>query len=223
MIILGGSKRLATIFPARSIAISPGSGLLEPRTKSRVFQCNEQNKSFMFSPSRLMSSFPPGIRTAYPQYTVLGPENMLTVKLIMPGYRMARGNALIVDYKRKGRMLFEFTPRDSLGKFSYDDKAAMGLSVEEVGLLCNQLPQYEVEIVRNPSQYQDAEGGVGIAGGVVTSTASDVPLKSMKFSPGEGSSVRFILEDNSVDGNSQVSHYHSSYNFDAFSVTWCTY
>lgn len=52
---------------------------------------------------------------AFPQYTVFGETCMLTVKVMMPGFRVLKSNTLVVDGNKRGRIVFEWTPRDAEG------------------------------------------------------------------------------------------------------------
>lgn len=202
MIALRGCRRVASIIPTRAIPRPCRSEVLDLRTKNRsLLQCNDQKASFLSVHSRNMSSNS-GVRNAYPQYSIIGPTHSMSIKVILPGYRLARREALVLDYSNKGRMLFEFTPRGSDGRLDYAQKVSMGLSAEEVGLLCNQLPHQEVEIVRNPNQTSNSAGGGESFEGTVT---NDMPQKVMKFSPSDGSAVTCTLDlVSEIDGNSEL-------------------
>jgi Whirly transcription factor len=71
---------------------------------------------------------------------------------MLPGFKVARGDILTQDTTRKGRMLLEFTSRGADGKYVWTDMIRFGLSVEECGLLVNQLPHYKVEFSRAPQK-----------------------------------------------------------------------
>lgn len=92
-----------------------------------------------------------GLRS-FPQYFVGGETAGLALKTMLPGLRVARGDILTHDNTRKGRMLLEFTPRGVDGKYVWNDVLRFGLSVEECGLLVNQLPHYKVEFSRAPQK-----------------------------------------------------------------------
>mmetsp|Transcript_14080 Transcript_14080/g.21703 ORF Transcript_14080/g.21703 Transcript_14080/m.21703 type:complete len:267 (-) Transcript_14080:271-1071(-) len=200
MIALSGYKRVASIIRTSAIRRPFGSEFSNLRMKNLPLQCNVQKTSFLSLHIRQMSSYPK-VRTAYPQYSVFGPTHSLTIKLIIPSYRMVKGEAVATDYSKRGRMLFEFTPRDSHGKLDYNQKARIGLEANEVGLLCNQLPHHEVEIVRNSSpQYSNSAGAEGgMFEGTVT---NDMPQKVIKFSPSDRAAVNVSLDYVSgIDGN----------------------
>ena len=51
-----------------------------------------------------------------PAYQVYGEESALTIKAIIPGFK-TYGKSIVQDKSRKGRLLFEWTPRNSQGMF----------------------------------------------------------------------------------------------------------
>jgi len=66
---------------------------------------------------RWLSSFNsyPSIRS-YPQYAVFGERCMLSVKILLPSFRLlGQNDVLAVDGNKKGRILLEWTPRSSSG------------------------------------------------------------------------------------------------------------
>lgn len=88
---------------------------------------------------------------AFPQYSVFGEDCMLAIKIMMPQFRLIRGDTLVVlDGSKRGRILIEWTPREKAtgGMAGRDSQVRFGLSPEEVGLLLDQLPEHEVEFVR---------------------------------------------------------------------------
>jgi Whirly transcription factor len=97
------------------------------------------------------STYARGLRS-FPQYFVGSETAGLALKTMLPGLRVARGDILTHDNTRKGRMLLEFTPRGVDGKYVWNDVLRFGLSVEECGLLVNQLPHYKVEFSRAPQK-----------------------------------------------------------------------
>lgn len=143
--------------------------------------------------TRALSSAPggtnPRISRAYPQYAVHGEAHMLSIKMIAPGYRLVKGEALVVDNARKGRMLFEFTPRGGNGNYLWQDQTRFALSAEEVGLVCNQLPQFPVELSRLPNTSAPGEDGDMFA-----AVSNDMPDKVLKIAPAEGASVSFSID-----------------------------
>jgi hypothetical protein len=115
---------------------------------------------------------------------------MLTVKMIVPGYRLVKGDSLVVDTARKGRLLFEFTPRGSEGGYIWNDQSRFALSAEEVGLFCNQLPQFEIELSRSSNVAASADEE-NMRFGPIT---NDMPEKVLRVTPGEGGTVNFQLD-----------------------------
>ena len=141
---------------------------------------------------------------------------MLNLKMIPPGYRLVKGESIVMDNSRKGKLLFEFTPRSAAGGYSWGDQVRFALSAEEAGLFCSQLPQFDVEFSRAAAHSSDEES---MSIGVVT---NDMPEKVLKISPGEGATVRFLLDfvrdgvggQNPVGGPSAVSCYHTTTTID---------
>jgi len=99
------------------------------------------------------------------------------------------------------------------GSFNRDRQVRFGLSPEEVGLLLDQLPQHEVEIVRriynsnisstttsaadNDGLMSSVDGGVGVGSG-------DNLEKVMRIVPGDGGVVSFKVDGagtGDYDGN----------------------
>jgi hypothetical protein len=132
----------------------------------------------------------PRIHRAYPQYSVHGESHMMSLKMIVPGYRLIKGESLVVDNKRKGRMLLEFTPRGSDGQYTWNDQTRFALSAEEVGLFCNQLPQFPVELSRSPNSSAPGEEATD----PFAAMSNDMPDKVMKIAPAQGASVSFLID-----------------------------
>jgi hypothetical protein len=51
-----------------------------------------------------------------PSYQVYGEESALTVKAIMPGFRALGSSTMVLDSRRRGKFLLEWTPRNADGK-----------------------------------------------------------------------------------------------------------
>lgn len=113
---------------------------------------------------------------------------MLNIKLIPPGYRIVKGESIVMDSARKGKLLMEFTPRSAAGAYDWADQVRFALSAEEVGLFCSQLPQFPVEYSRGSAQSSEEEP---MTFGAVS---NDMPDKVLKISPGEGATVVFVLD-----------------------------
>jgi hypothetical protein len=100
---------------------------------------------------------------------------------------------------KRGRILIEFTPRGPDGSFHWADQVRVAISAEEVGLICNQLPHYEVSLTRVPrvATGYDGESTEGIA-------SDGIPNKVLKATPGEGGTVKFSIDYvlNGVGGQS---------------------
>jgi Whirly transcription factor len=127
----------------------------------------------------------------YPQYTTHGPDSMFALKVILPSFKIIKGDSIAVDMSKKGRLMVELTPRGNTG-YLWTDQVRFALSCEEVGLLCSQLPGADVEFVRTPRQADYDNGGAGFN--------SDEPDKVLTVTPGEDESVIFTF-DYRKDGN----------------------
>ena len=44
---------------------------------------------------------------------------MLSVKVLLPSFRVLRSNTLVLDKNKKGRILLEWTPRTADGTFTF--------------------------------------------------------------------------------------------------------
>lgn len=88
---------------------------------------------------------------ANPSYQIYGENTAFTMKCIMPGFRVVGNRTVIMESKQKGRLLMEFTPRQSYdgGKFAWDKSLKFALSAEEVGTLIARLSNLQpVEFAR---------------------------------------------------------------------------
>lgn len=151
---------------------------------------NRSRQSYSTGPSPAQSYNPGysggsgGANRAFPQYSVYGSESLLTIKPLLPSFKPAGGDGIALD--KRGKIMLGFTPAASDGtRFLWDQQIQMALSVEEVGLIVNQLPAHPVELSRSGSQ---GEGGT--AEGMMTG----VPDKVLTISPGEGAMVTFALD-----------------------------
>jgi len=154
------------------------------------------------TPSR-PSSYTPS--RAFPQYTIFGDDALLSVKPLLPTFKPASRDGVALD--RKGKIMMAFTPRldsdgSGVGGFRWDDQITIALAVEEVGLLINQLPSYEVEICRDGPRPGTTEGTGNMQYGMNSGAAqegggvqiSDAPDKVLTARPGEGATVSFKID-----------------------------
>lgn len=51
-----------------------------------------------------------------PSYQVYGEESALTIKAMMPGFKALGSSSMVLDNRRRGRILLEWTPRNADGK-----------------------------------------------------------------------------------------------------------
>lgn len=127
------------------------------------------------------STYARGLRS-FPQYSIHGETAVLAMKPMLPGLKVSKGDILTADTTRKGRMLLELTPRGADGKYVWTDMFRFGLSVEECGLLVNQLPHYKVEFSRAQQQLL-----------AQTNNTMD-PDKVLTVEPGELGAVNFTID-----------------------------
>jgi hypothetical protein len=64
-----------------------------------------------------LSTMPNQPIRSYPQYTIYGENCMLSVKVLMPAFKLLRSNTLVLDGNKKGRILLEWTPRTADGTY----------------------------------------------------------------------------------------------------------
>lgn len=89
-------------FPPSTIVPPPISSCLQKqqpqhqRISGRYFSYNSSSSSTMRS---------------YPQYNVWGENCWLSVRVLLPEFRMMKNNVLALDSNKKGRILLEWTPR----------------------------------------------------------------------------------------------------------------
>ena len=153
------------------------------------------------------TSFTPS--RAFPQYSIYGDDALLTVKPLLPTFKLAASNGVALD--RKGKIMMVFTPRTpptgsstgaqaaAAGGFRWQEQITIALTVEEVGLLVNQLPSYEVEVCRDgPRPGSAVEEGTGnMEYGMNRFSAaqiSDAPDKVLTVTPGDGATVSFKID-----------------------------
>lgn len=172
---------------------------------------SRSNRSYSFTPTNLQyyggsdggNSYTAS--RAFPQYSIFGDDALLTVKPLLPTFKPATSDGVALD--RKGKIMMSFTPRvDSGGTtgggFRWQDQITIALAVEEVGLLINQLPSYEVEICRGGPRPGTTEGTGNMEYGMNSGAAqegggvqiSDAPDKVLTARPGDGATVSFKID-----------------------------
>ena len=132
---------------------------------------------------------------AFPSYSIFGTDALLTMKPLLPTFKPAGGDGVALD--RRGRMMLSFTPSAAgsdgvSGNWLWQEQLTMALTVEEVGLLVNQLPMHEVEISRSGNN-QGGRGG-GEYSLAPEPEISDAPDKVLTVTPGDGATVTFTLD-----------------------------
>ncbi|KAL7445792.1 hypothetical protein ACHAXM_011363 [Skeletonema potamos] len=130
-------------------------------------------------------------RRGFPQYTIFGPDTALSIRAVLPQFRRAGADGVSVE--RRGKLVFEFVPRNASGAgFAWNEKTLFSLSVEEVGLLLSQLPGNVVELSHsmNYGVGSDDEG----SGGGVMQQSGDLVDKVLTITPGEGATLHFKID-----------------------------
>ena len=105
--------------PLLSLSLRPWSTAANGLTPSLPSTDNNGGIIALGNPCTQARSFstvevPPNMRT-FPQYTVYGETTMLSLKLILPTFRVKK-NVLGVDAGKRGRVVLEWVPRDADGK-----------------------------------------------------------------------------------------------------------
>lgn len=153
--------------------------------------------------SRSFSSMGMMPRRGFPQYTVFGPDSALSVRAVLPHFKRAGNDGVSVD--RRGKLVFEFVPRNASGAgFAWTDKTNFSLSVEEVGLLLSQLPGNGVELSHSMNYGVGSDADESGARGV-TQYSGDLVEKVLTIQPGEGSTLNLKI-DYVKDGVGGQSH-----------------
>lgn len=128
-------------------------------------------------------------RRGFPQYTIFGPDSALSLRAAMPNFKRAGTDGVSVE--RRGKIVFEFIPRNATGAgFAWGDKTLFSLSVEEMGLLLSQLPGNEVELSHptfSTGRGDEEPSGVQQLGG-------DAVEKVMTIVPGEGATLKVKVD-----------------------------
>jgi hypothetical protein len=126
-----------------------------------------------------------------PSYQVYGEESALTIKAMLPEFRVFGAGTVVLDSRKRGRLLFEWTPRNADGKFNWDGPMRFALSAEEAGLLLARIPSLQpTEFVRkaatassgSQSQFSDVSMSV------------DAAEKVFRAIPKEDGSVEFRVD-----------------------------
>jgi len=135
---------------------------------------------------------------AFPSYSIFGTDALLTLKPLLPTFKPAGGDGVALD--RRGKMMLSFTPSagggdSGGGNWKWQEQLTMALTVEEVGLLVNQLPMHAVEISRAGSNQMQSRGvGGGEYSLAPEAEVSDAPDKVLTVTPGEGATVTFAID-----------------------------
>eukprot|EP00986_Skeletonema_menzelii_P012103 scaffold6464_cov145-Skeletonema_menzelii.AAC.12 len=146
-------------------------------------------------------------RRGFPQYTVFGPDSALSIRAVLPQFRRAGTDGVSVE--RRGKLVFEFVPRNASGAgFAWTEKTLFSLSVEEVGLLLSQLPGNGVELSHsmNYGVGSDDESSDG-----VMQQSGDLVEKVLTIEPGDGATLNFKIDymKNGVGGQSPPQFDHA--------------
>ena len=130
------------------------------------------------------------VNRAFPQYSIIGDNALLTIKPIMPTFKSVGQSNDAIAIKQKGRILIEFSPNNGGNQpgWNWDEKIGFALSVDEIGLLISHLPHYGVTLNRQVGGDQSS----GFAGGPydlvsATSSSSETIDKVLTAQPGDDS------------------------------------
>jgi len=187
----GGFRSLSSLNNPPSNATASSIPQNQPSFSNRSILSNASSNGMSAGGRPFSKRQQSSLARAFPQYTVYGEESLLSVKPILPTYKRASADGVALE--KPGRMLFEFVPRSS-GRFVNDEKEMFALSVEEIGLLLNQLPKNNaVELVR--------QGGL-MGNRLGRGYDHDTPDKVFRAFPGDGATVKFEF-DYVKDGVSQ--------------------
>ena len=140
-------------------------------------------------------------RRGFPQYTIFGPDSALSIRAVLPQFRRAGTDGVSVE--RRGKLVFEFVPRNTSGAgFAWTEKTLFSLSVEEVGLLLSQLPGNGVELSHSMNYGLGSDDDESSGG--VTQESGDLVEKVLTIEPGDGATLNFKIDymKNGVGGQS---------------------
>ena len=132
---------------------------------------------------------------------MFGPDSALSIRAVLPQFRRAGTDGVSVE--RRGKLVFEFIPRNPSGAgFAWSEKTLFSLSVEEVGLLLSQLPGNGVELSHSMNYGVGSDNESG--GGGVMQEAGDLVEKVLTIEPGEAATLNFKIDymKNGVGGQS---------------------
>ena len=235
---MGGSVRALTLLKGKGSqrilsSLLTGKSLVVRSSSSLVNNTNRVNdnrtlgapwsssfRSVGVVPNRLFS-LSSRFRRAYPQYNIHGEEAMMSVKMIPPTFRAVKSDSVVMDQSRRGRLLLEFTARSSGRNYDWSNKIRFALSAEEVGLVCSQVPQHTVELVRkghttttpfDDDSDSDSDDDDDYFGPVT----NNMPDKVLTVTPGDVGTVSFRLDfiKDGVGGNKVTFLTHAHTNTD---------
>lgn len=137
------------------------------------------------------------VNRAFPQYSIIGDNALLTIKPIMPTFKSVGQSNDAIAIKQKGRILIEFSPNNGGNQpgWNWDEKIGFALSVDEIGLLISQLPHYGVTLNRQVGGDQTSGFGGGSYDLVsATSSSSETIDKVLTAQPGDGATIQFRVD-----------------------------
>ncbi|CAB9509446.1 expressed unknown protein [Seminavis robusta] len=117
------------------------------------------------------------------------------MKAMMPAFRL-KSNFLTIEPGKRGRILLEWIPRSADGRHAFDNTIRFALSVEECGLVLDQLGKNNNVLLtcRVPPSEE--------------SSMEDVPDKVLQIIAGQGGMANFKVdfELGGVGGQSAAAH-----------------
>eukprot|EP00522_Entomoneis_paludosa_P017574 CAMPEP_0172457270 /NCGR_PEP_ID=MMETSP1065-20121228/21189_1 /TAXON_ID=265537 /ORGANISM="Amphiprora paludosa, Strain CCMP125" /LENGTH=237 /DNA_ID=CAMNT_0013210895 /DNA_START=65 /DNA_END=778 /DNA_ORIENTATION=- len=166
---------------------------MAPGIKSVLSGSTRPCRSSLASFSSYSNQQQPPPLMAYPSYSIYGENGLLGMKLLSPRFKISSTNVMTLPPKERGRIMFEWIPKDANGRLNVDKTAAMrfALSAEEIGLLLDQLPENGVSFYRKSRQF-DSEYMLDVEPGQ-PGTQTD-PDKVCHVTPGEAGLVTFLCD-----------------------------
>eukprot|EP00550_Attheya_septentrionalis_P009154 CAMPEP_0198286752 /NCGR_PEP_ID=MMETSP1449-20131203/5731_1 /TAXON_ID=420275 /ORGANISM="Attheya septentrionalis, Strain CCMP2084" /LENGTH=276 /DNA_ID=CAMNT_0043984541 /DNA_START=142 /DNA_END=972 /DNA_ORIENTATION=+ len=162
----------------------PGRTNAECTTRATLISSREARQNRHLSTQQLP-------KRGFAKYAVFGESSVISLSPILPTYKQAGAEGVAVD--KKGRMILEWVPRSNDNKsWAWNDKIRLALSVEEIGLVINQLPHFPVEISRPLYAGQDDDTNSHFSGS--GPVIGDMPEKVFKAIPGEGATITLSID-----------------------------
>jgi Whirly transcription factor len=96
-------------------------------------QQQQQQRSFSFYPNNNNKNTSNESQLSGPSYQIYAEDAALTVRAIPPEFRALANGRIVLDSSSRGRLLLQWNPRHSDGRYQWDQSIRFALTAEEAG------------------------------------------------------------------------------------------